>query len=214
MKPVVVSLLAISAGIAVVLAVGQNRFAPSSFEFGTFRPYTGTLEDWPVPLLSVGSSQYLLVGAGKHGVADVVKGLSGRVAALEGSLIHRGPYKMLELLPGSLRAQDSTGQPNSRVSKGQAQFTGEVVDTKCYLGVMNPGESKVHRACAARCISGGAPAALAVDGRLLLLVGVDGRPIHREILPFAGERVIARGEWIQAGNLEVLRLSASDIRRE
>jgi hypothetical protein len=27
-------------------------------------------------------------------------------------------------------------------------LTGEIVDSKCYLGVMNPGQGKVHRDCA------------------------------------------------------------------
>ena len=34
---------------------------------------------------------------------------------------------------------------------------GEIVDSKRYLGVMNPGNGKVHRDCAVRCLSGGIP---------------------------------------------------------
>ncbi len=62
---------------------------------------------------------------------------------------------------------------------GAVTLTGEIVDTKCHLGVMNPGEGKVHRDCAVRCISGGAPPVSGADQegdtRLLLLTGADGR---------------------------------------
>ena len=121
---------------------------------------------------------------------------------------------MLELLPGSLRPQHVTSSPTDRTSHGYAEFTGEIVDTKCYLGVMNPGEGKVHRSCAARCISGGVTPALAVGGRLLILVGADDHALSSEILPFAGERVAVAGEWIEAGGIEVLRASPAAFRRE
>ena len=214
MKPIVSLIIVSGLAIALLLGTGQNPFAKASFEYGIFRPYSGTLEEWPVPVLTVGSSQYLLVGPGKRGVTDVVKGSDRQGVELQGSLIQRGRHRMLELAPETFRPSGVTGEASSRVIKGQAQFTGEVVDSKCYLGVMNPGQGKVHRACAARCISGGVPAALAVDDRLLLLLGADDQPINRELLPFAGERITVRGELIHAGALEIFRISPADIRRE
>jgi hypothetical protein len=54
----------------------------------------------------------------------------------------------------------------------KGNLRGEIVDTKCYLGVMTPGEDKVHRGCAVRCISRGVPPAFLVrdasaDSRIL-----------------------------------------------
>jgi hypothetical protein len=49
---------------------------------------------------------------------------------------------------------------------------GEIVDSKCHTGVMNPGSGKVHRDCAVRCISGGVPPVLVENdapNRLFLL---------------------------------------------
>ena len=38
---------------------------------------------------------------------------------------------------------------------GTFQLNGEVLDPKCYFGVMKPGHGKPHRDCAIRCIAGG-----------------------------------------------------------
>jgi hypothetical protein len=40
---------------------------------------------------------------------------------------------------------------------GAFTLVGEIVDSKCYLGIMNPGETNPHRECAALCIGGGIP---------------------------------------------------------
>jgi hypothetical protein len=40
---------------------------------------------------------------------------------------------------------------------GAFTLVGEIVDSKCYLGIMNPGETNPHRECAALCIRGGIP---------------------------------------------------------
>lgn len=47
-------------------------------------------------------------------------------------------------------------------SLGEFTLQGEIVDSKCYLGVMRPGNTKTHRACAVRCIAGGVPPVLLV----------------------------------------------------
>jgi hypothetical protein len=62
---------------------------------------------------------------------------------------------------------------------GTVELPGEIVDTKCYLGAMRPGVGKVHRACAARCLSGGIPPGLLVRDKaggafVFMLAGADG----------------------------------------
>ena len=62
---------------------------------------------------------------------------------------------------------------------------GELVDTKCFLGVMRPATGKVHRGCAVRCLSGGAPPALLVrdeqgNGVALLLASLNDQPLDIE----------------------------------
>jgi hypothetical protein len=45
---------------------------------------------------------------------------------------------------------------------GLIKIKGEIIDPKCYFGVMKPGEGKPHRDCAIRCILGGITPMLAV----------------------------------------------------
>ena len=126
---------------------------------------------------------------------------------------------MLELVPGSIRKMGDAvkdGRVWSRL--GDVDLRGEIVDSKCYLGVMNPGEGKVHRDCAARCISGGVPAALiAADqtGRrkLLLLTTADGRSLGRELLPFVAEPVSVRGTLYRSGEIFRMETEVPAIRR-
>jgi hypothetical protein len=93
------------------------------------------------------------------------------------------------------------------------------VDTKCHLGVMNPGQGKVHRECAVRCISGGAPPGFLVrdangETRLLLLTGADGRALGREVLDFVAEPVTIRGQLVKLGTTLILKSEPRNFHRE
>lgn len=214
MKTTVALLIGFGALLAFLLAAGQGPFAPSKFEFGVFRTYSGIAEQTPVPSIISGGERYLLVGPGKHGAGAIAAAGQSQPVELQGSLIERGSTRMLEILPGSWRPKGPGSVATPGVSEGPHSFTGEIVDSKCYLGVMNPGEGKVHRQCAARCISGGVPAAIAVNGRLILLTGPGDRPLSRELSPYAGERVTIRGELIRLGQLQILRADPASITRE
>jgi hypothetical protein len=106
-----------------------------------------------------------------------------------------------------------------QVVLGSVSLAGEIVDTKCHFGVMNPGSGKVHRDCAVRCISGGIPPGLLVrdrDGNLqtVLLAGTGGRELHRELLDYIAEPVRVRGTLLRSAGFLVLRVDPSTITRE
>lgn len=198
--------------IGTLLIFNQPPFAASKFEYGEYREYSGTIEEWPYPILLANDSSYLLVAPGKHGLSDIVKGLQGKNVRVKGSLIERGSDRMLEVLPGSLREIPPVHVPRASgpINLGPVRLRGEIVDSKCYLGVMNPGSGKVHRDCAARCISGGAPPAFIVrdasgDAKALLLVGPDGRALNREVLPFVAEPLEISGELVRSGSMLILK---------
>jgi hypothetical protein len=216
MKRVSIALLSFGAMLAVVLMREQSPFPKAVFEFGVAKPYQGILAEWPYPMLLTPTARYLLVMPGKHGATAEVRGLDQTPVRLEGTLIERGVDHMLELVPGSLHG---TGPRNTasetRLDLGEVDLTGEIVDSKCFLGVMNPGQGKVHRDCAARCISGGVPPAFLVkdasgDVRVILLTGVSGR----EILPMVAEPVRIRGRLLRTHGALALETKFSAIRRE
>jgi hypothetical protein len=119
---------------------------------------------------------------------------------------------MVEIVPGSVRPLEpgggvivDLGQP-----MGTRTFRGEIVDSKCYLGVMKPGEGKTHRSCASLCLRGGIPPALRVEGDartepgLLLLVDADGHPLGPRVLPWVAQPVEITGQVTRYGDLWLL----------
>src|SRR5215467_7533712 len=186
--------------LAAILIAGQNPFAASDFEFQQYRDFRGALLAEPYPAIAIPGQgvPWLLAGPGKHGVGDF-HGLNGRTVRLKGERIFRGEDHMIELLPGSLSAVEQGGgrsvldQVPKSEDLGGMKLTGEIVDSKCFFGVMNPGAGKVHRDCAVRCISGGIPPAFLVrdsTGRLATLLLANWK---RELLDHVAEPVTIHG---------------------
>jgi sulfoxide reductase heme-binding subunit YedZ len=206
-----------------LLAVPQQTFGPSRFEFGRTRTLEGDLRLSPVPVLSVprpdgGARSYLLVGQGKHGVPEELLALDGHRVRLDGTLAYRGDQTLLELSslpPADLGPATHAPPP---VPEGEVTLVGEIVDSKCFLGVMNPGNLKPHRACAVRCISGGIPPLLLVrDGqqtvRHVLLVGPGGEAIGQSLLDYVAEPVRISGRLERMDDLFVLRARLDSLAR-
>jgi hypothetical protein len=171
----------------------------------TERPYPTLLAPRPgAPAGAFPFSRYLLVGAGKHGASAMVAGLDHRVVKLRGSLIYRGGTTLIEVAPPI--AVSAASEPADAVTDlGRVRFSGEIVDSKCYFGVMNPGNGKVHRDCAARCISGGIPPVfVAENGMMALLAGSDGRQLNHEVLDWVAEPITIEGRLLRSGDALVL----------
>jgi hypothetical protein len=137
---------------------------------------------------------------------------------LRGTKIYRDNQTMIEIMTGSISVMGDSKQPQPASKElGNFELTGEIVDSKCYLGVMNPGNSKVHRDCAARCLSGGIPPGLATNdfnGRPAMLILIDH---SKAILPkeaFLGrvaQPVRVHGTVIQTGDTLFLETEPSAI---
>ena len=141
------------------------------FEFGIEKQFEGVLYERPIPRLRLTNADgkqvdHILVGAGKLGPPAVIDGAHGHRVRFSGSLIIREPLHMIELnRPDTFTVLDRDAAPASEPATsplGGGRFVGELVDTKCFYGVMRPATGKVHRACAIRCLSGGVPPGLLV----------------------------------------------------
>src|SRR5216684_4511018 len=221
---IVLGLLAVTTSL--VLVVGQMPFASSAFEYGKLRSFEGAVVTRPFPTLLVGRpgkigqqdkySRYLLVAPGKHGADDLVATFDGKQVRLQGQLIYREGVTMVEIAPGSIAVIDTEPAVQATTRDlGTVTVTGEIVDSKCYLGVMNPGQGKVHRDCAARCLSGGIPPIfVTADGQeTFLLVGPDGGAVGRDALrEFVAEPITIRGEWLQRGASQLLKVDPRALR--
>lgn len=220
----VLAILGLVACLAAILATAQSRLDGRLFEYGTLREFRGEILLDPQPTLAVtrpggaGTSRYLLVGFGKHGARELVERFANQRVTLRAQLISRGPETALEVEPDSVVLEAAGARAPEVTRLGTLALRGEIVDSKCHFGVMNPGEGKAHKDCAVRCISGGAPALLRTRDaagvtRYFLLAGPDGRALSREILDFVAEPVEILGSVERHDSMYVLRADPRAIRR-
>jgi len=225
-RALVVLLFILAAIAAVVFARVQRTFAPSVFEYGKVSTFEGTIETNPYPILIVagpGSAEpkalrYLLVAEGKHGADSQVAAFTGKNVQLRGTKIYRDNQTMIEIMTGSISVIGDSKQPwPASKELGNFELTGEIVDSKCYLGVMNPGNGKVHRDCAVRCLSGGIPPVFATNdfnGRPAILILTDPSrvPLPKEaFLRRVAQPVRISGKVIQTGGTLFLETQPSEI---
>jgi hypothetical protein len=224
-RKVIVMLGLIAVIAALLLVVEEAPFANSAFEYGKPSSFGGVVVTQPFPTLLVARpgkigqqdkySRYLLVAPGKHGADDLVADFDGKQVRLQGQLIYRDGGTMVEVRPGSIKALNTVpADQETKRDLGVVSLTGEIVDSKCYLGVMNPGQGKVHRDCAARCLSGGIPPIFVpTDGReQLLLVGPDGGALRPDtLLEFVAEPITIQGELFEQGESRTLRIDPKSL---
>jgi hypothetical protein len=220
-----VGAILVLAAIAGALALAAHeRLVPARFDFGRPDDVTGDLSRMPYPSLTVEGDRVWLAARGKHGADALVAGVPEGRVALRGAVIARGAHRMLEVVPGSVRAAGPAATPASPVPRpatagagADVTLTGEIVDAKCFLGVMNPGEGTVHRDCARLCLRGGLPPMLLVRGglgeeALVVLVSSDGRAIGRDLAGIAGVPVEVRGRLTRDRGTLVLHADPAQYR--
>lgn len=229
-RPFIAFLLVAGVVLAVIFLIGQKPFARSFFEFGTVRDFEGTIQARPIPFLLIEKPEknnglpmierIPLVAEGKTGADDLVRGFDGRRVRLRGTRIYREDMQMIEVAAGSVERQagDAQNIPEKEENLGTQTLRGEITDSKCYLGVMNPGEAKTHRQCAVNCLRGGIPALFVVRDRRgnvseLWLLSEEGGPVNREILDFVAEPVEITGRVRRAGAHLYLYFDPKNIRR-
>ena len=233
-RPRALGIALFALAIAPLLLVAQNPFSKAAFEFGTERTLNGVIALEPYPTLVVerpggtadddapSVSRYLLVAFGKFGADELVRDHAGKSVDVTGTLVYRDDRTMIEVssvTPRGDAAEVATAAAAEAPEPlGEHTYVGEIVDSKCFLGVMKPGNTKPHRACATRCISGGIPPVLLVrddEGRAayLLLVGSDGRAVNAEVLDMVAEPLRITGAVERLGDLLVLRADPETYER-
>jgi hypothetical protein len=240
-KRVLLILFPVALIVAFLLSTAQKKFSTASFEFGKLTEVRGIYYNSPVPMLKVFEKNTLaitipLVGYGKHGAETAImelekeKGLSlnGKEITLKGTLLYGDGKTFLQV--------DKNDDPIVNVGAGstfQSQqkdlgtqiIRGEIVDPKCYFGVMKPGEGKVHRDCAIRCILGGIPPVLHVQNAFgqsnyYLIVGPNGEKINEAVQDLVAEpvsieaRVVQQDDWIilYTGKESIKRISYMQLK--
>ncbi len=214
MRAVVISLFLLVILIALGLVLTQKPVAESTFEPTQLRTLDGILVKTPIPCLKMptgintaGEQEYqrvLLIGFGKHGAIPTIEAiekdqnqsLDGKGVQLEGKLIYYDGKLAMELSNGLAAFKGISnlkGQASIQKLLGEMSLKGEILDPKCYLGVMRPGEGKPHRSCAIRCIEGGIPPLFRVAGKqgqqYFFALDSNGTPINDKVAKFVADEI-------------------------
>jgi len=102
----------------------------------------------------------------------------------------------------------------TRQDLGFVEVKGEIIDPKCYFGVMKPGHGKPHRDCAIRCIEGGMDPVFYVrndkgEANYYLIAGADGRKINDQLKDYIAEPVSLKAKAVQIDDWTVLYLDGN-----
>lgn len=225
-----VSVLMIGLGIGGGLAMvaGQEDYGAGRFA-GGYQEHLGVLETAPYPMLRMPPSEgypegrtIILSNPGKRGAQGRAANHDGTIVDVGGVFITREGARLLQvggaakIRPAEDPAPLDGFTPHPDVPLGQVSLRGEIIDTKCYLGAMRPGQGKVHRACANLCLMGGIPPMLAVyhedaPPTLFLLANADGNPLGAEILDYVGPYVSLEGDLFRRGDLLILHADTNRI---
>ena len=212
---------------AAGIALKQRDPGAGVWQTGEASTWTGVVRFDPYPTLYVEGEApgvYLLVRMGKLGAHDAAAPFNDQLVTIRGRQLQRDGRRMIELddAPGSDPAITSLGGASPTTAPPSVltpvTLSGEILDAKCYLGAMKPGDGKAHKACATLCIAGGIPPMLytrAPDGSrtYTLLADESGAPILDPLLPFVGEPVTLSGRLERRAAGRVLRVDTGSIAR-
>ncbi len=229
--PLVLALVVGCALLGYWLGTQQKPGAPAVWAVGTGTTMSGVLQVNPYPVLHrihpedpARIESVLLVRQGKFTAAGMANDLDGKAVDVTGTTIRRGGWTMLEVSSGdnfastdAIKADLITNRLGVE-SLGKIALEGEIVDSKCFLGVMKPGAGAIHKSCAEVCLLGGIPAMLvakASDDRKYgyILVQPDGSSASALSGKLAGEAVRVTGELRRQGDLLYLRMAENGLER-
>jgi len=233
-------LLPIIIVLGILLALSQKRFGSGNFEFGTLTEVKGIYFSKPVPVLKVvdgkdiwGNENYItipLIGFGKHGadgiIADIEKqkniSLEAKEVTLKGTLLYNDGKLLMQVdandtpLVNVADAKINAVDLQKAKQLGSIDIKGEIVDPKCFFGVMKPGEGKPHKDCAIRCILGGIPPVLKVmnengDQNYYLIVGEHGEKMNEAVQDYVASPVSIHANAVEYGDWIVLYVQQNGL---
>jgi hypothetical protein len=240
-RKVVIVLIVLVACCSILLSLMQKKFGTGNFEFGRLTEVKGVYFNAPVPCLKAingkdifGNPSFItipLIGYGKSGAGGAIhavekeKGfpLNNKEVTMKGTLLYNDGKLLMQIdandsfLVYAGKVADSSLLPVSK-DMGDQTLQGEIVDPKCFFGVMKPGEGKPHKDCAIRCILGGIPPVLKLSDEkgnenYCLIVGPNGEKMNEAVKNFVAEPVTINARVARYDDWIVLYVKESGIAR-
>ncbi|MEM1356039.1 MAG: hypothetical protein AAGC44_11105 [Planctomycetota bacterium] len=216
--------------MAVAVAIASQQRDPGDGVWDTGQAVTihGLVVIDPYPRLVVLDQQgkntttVLPVEQGKIGSQERLAPFTGQTVALTGYRIERNGFRVLEIdstaevkLVEPPTAIEVLQQP---IDLGRHELVGEIVDPKCYFGVMKPGDGKPHKICATLCITGGIPPVFIVrdaagQTTAYLLTGPSGEAMPEQYYGYIADPIRLTGRVLRREGQLVLRADWSSLIR-
>ncbi len=230
----IIGLIACSSLLGYGLSSIQNSAVPAIWDLGASTTMSGVLTLDPYPVLhrlSENSADnpekiesVLLVNQGKHSARQLTADFDNKAITISGALISRGGWLMLEIgAPEDIKLNNNINVAaiKSKLNitpMGKISLSGEIADTKCFLGVMKPGAGKIHKACAEVCLLGGIPAMLVSKGKDgkkygYILAKPDGSSASKITAKHAAEAVRISGTLQQQGDILYIKMDENGLQR-
>jgi len=207
---------------SAAIAYLQRDPGPAVWDTAHEQAFTGLVLANPYPALETPEGTYLVVEMGKRGAQERLNPLHTTTARLTGFLLEREGRRMIELAPdpSAVVPLDERRTSSTTLFAGEEiTLAGEILDAKCYLGAMKPGDGKAHKACATLCIDGGIPPMLYAtrsDGTkgYYILTARDASPAPELVRGYLAEPVRVRGTpLISDAGLSLLMIDEYSIQR-
>jgi uncharacterized membrane protein len=208
---------------AVALTLYRAQAQRSSGDWGTVGEvsYDGVLVANPYPIVlvpaagRVAAHAVLLVSDGKFGAPAGLAAFDGKTVTVTGYPLLRDGLVVLQLSEVTRGAKTSLVLAPP-VPLGRRTLTGEIVDSKCYLGAMNPGEGKVHEGCAGLCLLGDIPALFVTrdahgDLTYRLLADENGKAMPRRASSHAGQFLTLGGILTRLDGIELFSVPRASL---
>ncbi|MFG0300479.1 MAG: hypothetical protein ACF8K1_12845 [Phycisphaerales bacterium JB047] len=172
----------------IILVLTQRDPGRAAWNNSNERTWTGVFIEHPYPMLISDDPQnpspILIVSMGKKGAHDRLHNADCHRVSIRGYELQREGRHLIELsdAPEAIQIGEEV-EPHACpevtiLSENPVELTGEIIDGKCYLGAMKPGDGIGHRSCAILCLRGGLPPMFAAEsehGEILYpLLIVDG----------------------------------------
>jgi hypothetical protein len=203
-------------GIGAAVSATMGRTGTGVWNTDETATITGVVREYPYPHLETNEGPVLLVEVGKFGSSDRVIGLEGRAVNAVGTTLSRGDWQTLEVESLELLTAESE-EPATTTLVSDVVVTGEIVDSKCFLGAMKPGDGRTHRACAILCIRGGIAPVLVGQTDTgehfsAVVTNSTGAPMSADMLDFVGLPITLSGTMGDHGTLPVVRINEETVR--
>lgn len=221
-KRIAIVLIALAILMAVWVSVFQKSTGEGTVDLVEMTTITGYLTIDPYPILHFkdeNQAPVILVDRFKKSANHLVGNFDQKWITVSGLMVQRGDWYMLQLPPDievQVDEQNETLEVTS-IDHGEVTLTGEIIDSKCFLGAMKPGGGKVHRACARLCLLGGIPPMFVAKNSAGSRVGYliensDGSSASLTLADEVAIPVSISGNLRQKGNIQFISFNPESVK--